>query len=178
MIARCLIEPAGREDDRSSVLSAELLRDADSCAVSFEVDIYERDIRSLTSRQLERFARRVRRPEYGKSCVFEYRRRTAGDDCFIFDDQYDHHTVRFFLTPLGSQATSAAAGSNRGGVSGNYRPSCASVANARARTCWRTGGGNRTRRATLLASRESPAAGNAQIGTASSVPAFSEKPVI
>lgn len=100
MIARCLIEPAGREDDRSSVLSAELLRDADSCAVSFEVDIYERDIRSLTSRQLERFARRVRRPEYGKSCVFEYRRRTAGDDCFIFDDQYDHHTVRFFLTPL------------------------------------------------------------------------------
>jgi len=62
VIARCLIEPAGREDDRSSVLSAELLRDADSCAVSFEVDIYERDIRSLTSRQLERFARRCAGP--------------------------------------------------------------------------------------------------------------------
>jgi len=56
VIARGLIQPAGSEDDCSSVLSAKLLRDADPCAVRFEVDVYERNIRALAVRELERFA--------------------------------------------------------------------------------------------------------------------------
>jgi len=55
-----------------------------------EIDIYERDVRSLAARQFQGFRRRVRGPEYGKASLLEYRRGTVGDDDFIFDDQYNH----------------------------------------------------------------------------------------
>jgi hypothetical protein len=58
----------------------------------------------------------VRRPEYCKSGVLEYRDGTVGNDCFIFDDQYEHRVFRFLANPLRIQATNAAAGSGRGGV--------------------------------------------------------------
>jgi hypothetical protein len=85
-----LIHPTGRKDDCGSVASVELLCHGDAGAGTFEIDIYECDIRPLAARQLQRFARRVRRPEYGKASLLEHRNGTVGDDCFIFDDQYHH----------------------------------------------------------------------------------------
>jgi hypothetical protein len=56
-MAGCLIETTCREDNCSSVMSAELFRDADARAGDFEIDVYERNVRSLAARQLERGAR-------------------------------------------------------------------------------------------------------------------------
>jgi hypothetical protein len=45
----CLIQATRREDDCSPVLSVELLRDADACTRSFEIDVYEGDIWPLAA---------------------------------------------------------------------------------------------------------------------------------
>jgi hypothetical protein len=44
-----LVQASGREDYCGSVLREELLGDADSCAWTFEVDVYERDIGPLAA---------------------------------------------------------------------------------------------------------------------------------
>ena len=45
----CLIQTSRREDDCRSVMSLELFRDADACAGDFEIDVYERNVRSLAA---------------------------------------------------------------------------------------------------------------------------------
>jgi hypothetical protein len=54
----------------------------------------------------------MRRPEHGKSGVFEYRRGTVGDDYFIFNHQYNHTNTsnkrrRGFLTAARPKITDA-----------------------------------------------------------------------
>jgi hypothetical protein len=104
-------------------MSAQLLGYADTGRRSFEVDIDQRDVRPLAARQLQRFARRVRRPEDGKTSLLEHRRGTVGNDCLIFDHQYDHHT---FASSQPSTKTSNKRRRGflpRGAMSANYRSS-------------------------------------------------------
>ena len=52
-----LIETTRSEDNCRSVMSVELFRDSDARAGDFEIDVYERNVRSLAARQIERVAR-------------------------------------------------------------------------------------------------------------------------
>lgn len=103
---------ACREDDCRSVMGAQLMCDTNPGTGHLEIDIYERDVRSLAASQLQGFGRRVRGPEYGKASLLEYRRGTVGNDDLIFDDQYNHTNTsnkrrRGFLTAARPKITDA-----------------------------------------------------------------------
>ena len=109
------VQPTGREDDRCAVLTVQLMRETDADARKLQIDIDQRHVGSVLTRQLERVAGGVCGPEHSMSRVFQHRGGTVRNNHLILDDQHDHHTSLRDHSLL-SQGTAAAAGSGRGGV--------------------------------------------------------------
>lgn len=81
----------GREDDGSTVVCPQLMREPDSRARNFQIDVDERHLWPALAGKLQRLGRRMCRTEDCMSRVFEHRGGTVGNNRFVFDDQHNHH---------------------------------------------------------------------------------------
>jgi hypothetical protein len=84
-----------RKDDRRPALRAQLACKADSGARDLQVDIDQCNIGPAILHQLHRFFGGVRGTKHRVACILDRCSGAVGDNPIVFDDQYDHYTVRF-----------------------------------------------------------------------------------
>jgi hypothetical protein len=80
-----VIRLAGREDDCSTEVRAQVLRYTDSGSRALEVDVDDGGIGLAIAHVLQRLARRVCGTQHHVTRIFEHRGGTVGNNRFILD---------------------------------------------------------------------------------------------